>query len=299
MHEREARLGLLYGLAAYLFWGVVPIYWKYLRHISALEGLAHRGVWGVFAFGAVLRVRGRVDALRAAIADRRVRWTLLLSASLLAVNWLTFLYAINTDRVLHASLGYFINPLVTVVLGMVFLRERLRPVEWVAVAFAAAGVLQLGLQAAEFPWISLVLASSFGVYGLIRKTARVDALPGSTLEVMMLMPIGALYLAVLAARGDGGLGHASATEHALLLATGVITMLPLVWFANAARRLTLATVGFLQYLAPTGQFLLAVLLWNEPFGGVQARSFACIWLGLAMFSIERVRARRERRAQAS
>jgi chloramphenicol-sensitive protein RarD len=286
---REANLGLLYGVAAYLFWGVIPIYWKQLSHISALELLAHRVVWAVFAFGAAVMVRRRGDAVRAALRDRRVRWTLVLSAALLSINWLTFIYAINTNRLLHASLGYFINPLVSVVLGMVFLRERLRPLEWAAVAFAAAGVLQLGLQASAFPWISLVLAGSFGFYGLLRKTVRVDALPGSSIEVMLVAPACAIYLAVLAGRGDGQLGHTGLQMHLLLLASGTITMAPLVWFANAARRLTLATIGFLQYLAPTGQFLLAVFLWDEPFAGVQARSFACIWIGLAIFSIERVR----------
>jgi chloramphenicol-sensitive protein RarD len=292
---RSAARGVAFGIAAYSFWGVMPVFWKQLGHVGPFEILAHRFIWGVGAFAAITALTGQWSALVAAMRDRRTVLTMAASGALLATNWLTFVYAISEGRLLEASLGYFINPLISVLLGMIFLGERLRPAQWLAVGLATAGVVQLAVRADGVPWLSFLLAGSFALYGLLRKTARVAALPGSTLETAFIAPFAAVYLAVLAARGDGALGHADLPTHGLLIASGIVTALPLVWFTVAARSLSLATVGFLQYLAPTGQFLLAVLAYGEIFTDAHQRSFACIWAGLAVFSADAlVRARRGR-----
>jgi chloramphenicol-sensitive protein RarD len=282
----EARRGLALGIAAYAFWGVVPLYWRLLRHVDAVEILAHRTVWGIIAFAILAAAFGVGPAIRAALRDRRALIALAVSGALLAVNWGVFIHAVATDHLLDASLGYFINPLVSVLLGMVVLGERLRRLQWAALALAAAGVAQVALARGGLPWIALVLAASFGLYGLLRKTAPVDALAGSTIETGFIAPLGAGYLVYLAATGGGALGHVDGASHALLALTGLVTALPLVWFTAAARRLPLSTVGFLQYLAPTGQFLSAVLIFREPFAARELAAFVCIWAGLVVFSID-------------
>jgi chloramphenicol-sensitive protein RarD len=292
----ENRVGLAYGLAAYVFWGVMPAFWKTLASVPASEILAHRVPWALLSFAVIARWRGRLGEVRAVLANGRLRATLCLSALLLAINWLTFVYAVVTGRVLQASLGYFINPLVSVLLGLVVLRERLRRAQWIAVALAAAGVAQLAAGVDDGIWIGLVLAVTFGLYGLIRKTARVDALPGSTSEMIVLAPIALAFLALLAGRGAGEFGHGDAVTHVLLVASGPLTALPLLWFTNAARRLPLSTLGFIQYLAPSLQLGLAVLAFGEPFTSVHARSFGCIWIALAVFTADRVRALRTARS---
>lgn len=281
---RHDFAGLAYGIAAYTTWGMAPMFWKLLHHVSPVELLAHRVVWGFLAFGGLLWARARVGELGRALRDRRTCVAILASALLLSANWLTFIYAIVTDRVLYASLGYFVNPLLSVVLGMTFLGERLRRAQKVAIVLAIVGVGQFAAQADELPWISLVLAGTFAVYGLVRKTVRVDALPGSTMETLLLVPVAAGYLLYLGGQGQGQLGHGDGVTSALLLATGLVTALPLLWFTNAARRLPLWALGFLQYLAPSLQFVLAVAVYGEPFGAAELRSFLCIWAGLAVIA---------------
>jgi chloramphenicol-sensitive protein RarD len=291
---RARRDSWLAGVTAYALWGVVPVYWKQLGAAPAVEVLAHRAVWGLGAFALIAAAAGQLAAVRAALRDRKVVATMALSGALLAVNWGTFVYAVETDRLLHASLGYFINPLVSVALGTLVLGERLRRGQQVAIALAAAGVAVLAWQAGTLPWIALVLAATFGAYGLVRKTARVPALAGSAVETLIMAPIGAAYLVALAARGDGLLGHASATTTALLVGTGVITAVPLVLFTVAARRLPLSTIGFLQYLAPTGQLVLAVAVYDEPFDPGRLVAFGLIWAALAVFTASAWRARAPR-----
>jgi chloramphenicol-sensitive protein RarD len=285
------RRGLAFGVAAYVFWGVVPLYWRLLRGIDPIEILAHRTVWGLAAFVVICAWLGAFPAMRRAAREPRTVRVLLVSGACLLVNWGVFIYAVSTERVLHASLGYFINPLVSVLLGMLVLRERLRPLQWVAMAFAFAGVVQLAARAGGVPWIALALAGSFGIYGLLRKTAPVEALAGSTLETAFMAPLGAVYLATLHVRGASTFLHGNAFTDALLVSTGLITALPLVWFTAAARRLPLATVGFLQYLAPTGQFLCAVLAFREPFAAGELAAFGCIWAALGVFTVDLFRAR--------
>lgn len=287
--------GLAYGVLAYASWGLAPLFWKTLAGLPAIEILAHRAVWALLTMGGLLLLRGRLAELQKALRDPRALRTLALTGALLSVNWLLFIHATLTDRVLQASLGYFINPLVSVLLGMLLLGERLRPVQWVSVALAAAGVVMLAAQAEGLPWISLVLAGTFGLYGYLRKVVAVEALPGSTLETALMAPLGLGYLVFLELDGSGHFGHADTATHALLVATGLVTALPLLWFAHGARRLTLATLGFLQYLAPTMQLLLAVLIYGEPFTSVHQRSFGLIWAGLLVFSLESWHQARQRR----
>lgn len=288
----ESRRGLLYGVAAYTLWGLAPLFWKLLGAVSPIEAIAHRVVWGLVTFAVLARAVGAGRALWAAAADPRTLAVMALSGSLLVVNWGLFVSAVANGRILDASLGYFINPLLSVAFGTLVLRERLRPLQWLAIALAAIGVLLRTWALGHAPWYSLAIAVSFGVYGLVRKTAPVESLVGSTLETAIVAPLAAGYLAILALGGGGQLGHASMATQILLLSTGVITAVPLLLFTAAARRLPLSTVGFLQYLGPTFQFGLAVAVYDEPFTAEQLIAFGVIWIGLAAFSIDLVRAAR-------
>jgi chloramphenicol-sensitive protein RarD len=288
--------GLGYGLLAYASWGLAPIFWKALARIPAFELVAHRTVWGLVTFAGLAFWRGHAPAMRAALRNARTLRTLVLSALLLSSNWLIFIYATVSNRVLEASLGYFINPLVNVLLGMLLLGERLRRLQWLSVGLAALGVLVLAMQTGGVPWISLYLAVSFALYGYLRKTVAVDALPGSTVETLCVAPLGLAYLVWLGS--DGNFGHVDVTTQALLLATGAITALPLLWFTHAARRLPLSTLGFLQYLSPTVQLLLAVLRYGEPFTRAHQQGFGCIWAGLVVFSLDSWSQARSRRHAA-
>jgi chloramphenicol-sensitive protein RarD len=285
----ESRTGLLHGALAYGLWGIVAVYWKLLTTVDAIELIAHRALWGLIAFVAIVVIAGQWQAFVATLRQPRLVGVMLVSGTLLAVNWGVFVAATTHGHLLDASLGYFINPLVSIALGTLVLRERLRRLQWIAIGFAAAGVGVLTWRAGHVPWISLVLAGTFGLYGLVRKTARVDALVGSAIETVLMAPIAAIYLATIA---GGAMRTASATTDLLLVGTGVITAIPLVLFTSAARRLPLSTVGFLQYLAPTGQFLLAVLAYGEPLAADRLAAFGLIWIGLAVFSADLARARR-------
>ena len=291
--RREVRRGLAAGLAANTAGGLVPLYWHQLAAVAPIEILAHRAVWGLLAFFVMTAITGQRTAIAAAIRDRKVLAVLGLSAALLAINWGLFIWATLSGHLLQASLGYFINPLVSVALGVIFLRERLRRWQLVAIALAALGVGRLAWAGAGVPWISLALAATFGVYGLVRKLAPVAALAGSTIETAMMAPFGAAYLLYLAATGGGALGHVDLGQTLLLLAAGVVTALPLAWFTVAARRLPLSVVGFLQYLAPTGQFLTAVLAFHEPLADAKLHAFGFIWAALAVFSFDLVVATRK------
>jgi chloramphenicol-sensitive protein RarD len=277
---------VLYGLAAFGFWGLVPIYFKAVAHVPPLEILAHRVVWSVFLTAALLSLGGGWRGLQAAAASPRLLGILLMSATLVSCNWFVFIYAVATDQVLEASLGYFINPLVNVLLGMVFLRERLRPWQVVAVLLAAAGTIVLTVSYGRLPWIALVLAFSFGVYGLVRKTVRVESLNGLFVETTLLSPVALGYLLFLGIQGHGRFLAGDVRTSVLLALAGVVTALPLVWFTSGARRLTYTTVGLLQYLAPTLQFLLAVVVYGEPFTAVHLLTFTLIWAGLAIFMLD-------------
>jgi len=295
----EGRLGVVYGVAAYTWWGLVPIYFKAVAHIPALEVLAHRVIWSVLLLVILLRLKRRLRTAPAILRETRTFLTLLGTTALIALNWFVFIWAVAHDQVLQASLGYFINPLVNVALGFIFLRERLRGWQMVCVGLAAIGVTYLAIDVGEVPTIALVLAGSFGLYGLLRKTARVDALLGLFVETLLLLPLALGYVGYQTLQGHGRFGIGSWEESVLLAAGGIITATPLLWFTNAARRLRLATLGFLQYIAPTGQFLLAVALYGEAFTRGHRISFGCIWTALLLYSIDTAIHSRRRRSAAA
>lgn len=278
--------GYLYAVGAYLAWGFLPIYWKALQGVPALEILSHRIVWSLVFLLLLLVYRRRVGRLRAVAQNRRVLLVLLLSACILALNWGTYIWAVNANRVVETSLGYFINPLVSVLLGVLFLRERLRAGQWAAVAVAALGVLYLALLYGRLPWVALVLALSFGFYGLIRKTAPVAALTGLTWETAWLFLPALAIILYWRGQGTGAFTGAGWQTSVLLMGSGLATAVPLLWFGLAARRITLVNIGILQYLAPTCQFLLGVFLYHEPFNYSQLVGFFLIWLALFLYTLD-------------
>ena len=287
----EARLGVVYGLSAYTFWGLSVFYFKAIASVSPLEILAHRILWSVPFLLGWLAVRGRLGDLRAALRSRRTVAILLVTTALIAANWLTYFLAITTGRVVQASLGYYINPLLNVLIGMIFLRERLRPVQWVSVLLAAAGVAYMAASFGRVPLISLILAGTFSLYGLLRKTIPADGPVGLTVETSLLLPVVVVYIAVQAAHGKMAFLHVSRTIDVLLLLAGLVTTVPLLWFTNAVRRLRLATVGFLQYLSPSLQLLLAVAVYREPFTRTHLVTFSLIWAALGLYSFDALRRR--------
>lgn len=283
----DAR-GLAAAAGAFFIWGLLPLYLKALQSVPVLELTAHRLVWGcIFAF-LWLGVRGQIGNVRAALADRTTRWRLCASATLISINWVTYVYGIAANRVVETSLGYFINPLINVLLGVLILKERLNPAQWTAVAIAAAGVSWLTWSAGHPPWISLILAFSFGLYGLVRKLVRVDALAGLGAETLLLLPIGLGYLIWLEIVGSGSVTQAGLGTNLLLAAGGPLTAIPLVLFAHGARRIPYSTVGLLQYIGPTMQLMLAVFVFHEPFRGPRVIGFAMIWTALAIYAVDGV-----------
>lgn len=293
-----ARAGVLYALLAYGCWGLIPIYWKSVSAVPALQMVAHRCVWGLVVLALLLAVARRLPEALAVFRRPRQVLLLLTSGLLLAGNWLVFVGAVNQGRVLESSLGYYINPLVNVLLGVLVLRERLRPLQAVAVGLAALAVVLLALALGAAPWIALALAFTFGLYGLLRKVARVDALIGLSVETLLLAPAAATVLVLEDAAGRGVLGRAGpdgALDLALqgrILLSGLVTALPLLWFAHAARRLRYATLGLFQYVTPTGHLLLAVGLYGERFTGAHALTFGLIAAALALYAVDARRAAR-------
>ena len=278
-----ARRGFGFALAAYLFWGVFPLYFKALRAVDAPEILAHRVVWSAVFLAGLVTLQRRWKEYARAFGSRRSVGIYALSTTLVTINWLLYIWAVVSGHVLDASLGYFINPLVNVLLGAVFLRETLRPRQVMAVGLAAAGVVLLVLRVGRFPWLALALALSFGGYGLVRKKARIDPVVGLLVETTLIAPLAAALIGLRAWDGTGALGRDLSTT-ALLLLAGVLTAVPLIWFAHGVRSLRLATMGIIQYLAPTLQFLIAVAVFHEPFTSAHAVAFSFIWSSLAIYT---------------
>ena len=282
----EARTGVVYALAAYLMWGFFPLYFKALAGVAPLEVLSHRIAWSVVTLAVMLTVARKWDGVRRAFAEPRTLMTLCATTLLIAVNWLVFIYAVGAGKVLQSSLGYFINPLVSALLGVVFLRERLSPKQKASFLLAAAGVVLLTASHGQLPWIALTLAASFGLYGLLRKKAPVDSLAGLTVETLLLFPMAAVYLGWLAFGGKSAFVSGPTHLTLLLACAGVLTSTPLIWFAAATKRLRLTTVGLMQYLVPTLHFLLAVFAFGEPFTRTHLTSFALIWAGLVLYTYD-------------
>ncbi|MDQ7029830.1 MAG: EamA family transporter RarD [Ardenticatenia bacterium] len=280
---RYDRRGFVYGVAAYVIWGVSPVYWKLLRQVPATQLIGHRLVWSFLFLVGLFGVTGQLSRLRALWRDGRVVAVYGVAALILAGNWLTYVWAVNAGFIVEASLGYFINPLLSVLLGMVVLRERLRPWQWVAVGLAAFGVGYLTATYGRLPWIALALAGTFSVYGLVTKVAPLDALEGLTLETGLLFAPALAFLAWADVQGQGAFWRAGLGPSMLMAGTGAFTAVPLLLFGASARRIPLSVVGILQYLAPTLQFLIGVLVYREPFTISQLVGYGAVWLALLIF----------------
>lgn len=287
--QLSQRRGLLLGIAAFSLWGLIPLYFKAVAVVPPLELLAHRVLWSIVVLGLVVGWRRQWRVIFSAFTTWKVLRVLLVSTILIATNWFVFIWAVINHRILEASLGYFINPLVSVMLGMVFLGERLRRLSWLAIGIAVVGVVLQVVIAGSVPLVALILAFSFGLYGLLRKTASVDATVGLLVEILLLGPVALAYLVVHHLNGNLAFGTVSVEVDVLLLAAGLVTAIPLMCFNSAARILPLSTLGFLQYIAPSGQFLLAVMAFGEQLTVARTVSFLCIWCALGLFSWDRVR----------
>ncbi len=285
----ESRRGVLFGAASYGMWGLFPLYWPLLAPATDWEVLAHRMLWSLVVVVALVRLTGRGASVRRVLTDRNRVLRLALAAALLTVNWGTYIYGVNSGHVLETSLGYFVNPIVTVLLGVVVLRERLRPVQWLAVGVATVAVLVLTLQSGRPPWIALILAASFGCYGLVKKTIGVGAVEGFVVETAVLAPAAAGYLVLV---GGGSFAGHGPSHTLLLISTGLVTTVPLLLFAGAASRLPMYALGVMQYLAPTMQFLIGVTVRHEPLPALRVVGFGLVWVGLAIFTGDLVRERR-------
>jgi chloramphenicol-sensitive protein RarD len=284
-HETSA---LIAGIAAFTTWGLIPIYWKLLKDVPASEILAHRFVWTSLFLIGLLTWQRRWPEVNATISSRRATLFCLSSGLAIASNWFFFISAVNVGRIIETSLGYFMTPLVNVLFGAVFLRERLTRLQLLSVSLATAAVLYLTFGYGQFPWIALALCTTFGLYGLLRKQSGTAAVPGLFVETILLTPIALGYLVLLKTQGQLHFGHSGWLLSILLISTGVVTAVPLFWFGYAAQHLRLTTIGFLQYLSPTGSFFLGVFLYHEPFTRAHLITFSLIWIALAIFTFEAV-----------
>lgn len=285
----NSRKGVLSAFASYVAWGVMPLYWKALAGVPAVQILSHRVVWALVFNVILLSVLRRWSWVRSVIKDGKLLLLLAASSALLSINWLVYIWAVNSGHVVETSLGYFINPLVNVALGVIFFKERLRTGQWLAIASAAAGVIFLTIQNGSLPWIALALAASFGAYGALRKIARLDSLEGLTMETALIAPFAAAFLLFT---GVGG-SSTSVTQSALLLGAGAVTAIPLLLFSVGVRSIPMTTLGLLQYIAPTLQFLIGALIYHEPFDATRAVGFGAVWLALAIYTIEGLATRRK------
>jgi len=288
----DSRRGLLLGIAAYSMWGAFPLYWPLLEPAGAVEILAHRILWSLVTMAVLVVVLRRTGQLRALLRDRRRRLLLTIAAVVVTVNWATYIWGVNNGRVVETSLGYFINPLVTVLMGVFILRERLRPLQWVAMAVAAGAVGVLTLDYGRLPWVALILAFSFGSYGLAKKTANVEAVESLAFETSVMAPVAAAYIAWLVVTGDSNFGTHGAGHALLFTTTGIVTAVPLLCFGAAAIRVPMVTLGLLQYLAPIFQFALGVLWFHEAMPPGRWVGFGLVWVALAIFTVEAVTHRR-------
>ncbi len=277
--------GVIYAVAAFLLWSILPLYWKKLGSAGALEILMHRILWSFVFSGAIVLYRKQWREARAVFLDRKKRRAIILGAILIGSNWGIYIWAINSNHVVDTSLGYYINPLLSVLLGIIAFRERLNFWQLVSFASALVGVLVITFSYGRIPWISLSLALCFALYGLIKKSSEVESALGLMLETGVLLPVVLVYLGYLEFQGIASFGHVSPLMTSLMLGAGVLTAAPLLWFSEATKRIPLSTVGFTQYLTPTGMLIIGVVLYHEPFTRGHLFGFACIWIALAIFSL--------------
>lgn len=280
------NIGIVLGIITYLLWGFLPIYWKLLQHVPPDQILAHRIIWSFLMLGFVILVRRQGKTFWEKISNRKVMLVFLAAAVLIGTNWLVYIWAVNAGFIVETSLGYFINPLVNVLLGVLILKEQIRPLQWLPIGLAAIGVLYLTVTYGSLPWISLVLAFSFGFYGLVKKTTSLQPVEGLTLETgILLLP--ALGWMLLANHNQTGVFlHTTLQTDLLLVGAGLATIIPLLLFASAVKQIPLSLIGILQYIAPTIQFLLGILVYGEPFSTSQLIGFSIIWVALIIFTTE-------------
>lgn len=287
--QQRTRQGILLAMAAYTMWGIAPIYFKSISEVSPLEILSHRVIWSVFLLAGLLHLGRRWHAVRDAFKTKKTMVYLCTTALLVGVNWLLFIWAVNTNRMLDASLGYYINPLLNVILGMLFLGERLRKLQWFAVALAAAGVIIQLIAFGSVPIVAFALASTFGVYGLLRKKIALEAQVGLFIETVIMLPLAAFYLLVISDSPTAVMTNNPASLNLLLICAGFVTTLPLLCFTGAATRLKLSTLGFFQYIGPSLMFLLAVSVYGEQFTTDKVLTFTFIWSALVLFTFDGVK----------
>ena len=292
------KKGVLYGIGAYLLWGIFPIYWKWLEGVPAIQIISHRIIWSFVLLAAIIFITRQWQAFRSAAFHRRVVLIYLASGILLSINWLTYIWAVNAGFVVETSLGYFINPLLSVLLGVIFLREKLRPWQWVPIGLAALGVVYVAFSYGQFPWIALTLAFSFGLYGLVKKTAPLGSLYGLTLETGLVFLPAVVFLAIMEGKGQGAFLHSAPVADLLMVGAGLVTVVPLLLFASAARRIPLSVLGILQYINPTIAFLLGLFVFHEPFNLSLLIGFSLVWLALLIYGVESYLAGRKVRIQA-
>jgi chloramphenicol-sensitive protein RarD len=285
----ETRRGVLLGLGAWTLWGFFPLYWPLLEPAGAVEILAHRIVWSVIVLAVVVVVTRRGPSLRATVANRRTLVLLAVASVLITVNWGTYIWGVNNHHVVESSLGYFVNPLVSVLLGVLVLGERLRRLQWAALALAAVAVLALTVEYGRPPWVSIILAFSFGTYGLVKKKADAGAVESLVVETLVVSPVAVAYLVALTATGASSFGGEGTGHVVLMMGTGVVTVIPLLCFGGAATRIPLSTLGLMQYLTPTTQFILGLTVFDEPMPPMRWVGFGLIWLALVLFTIETLR----------
>ncbi len=290
----EHNRGLLAALGAFTIWGLLPLYWKALSAAIPIEILCHRISWSTLVTISLLVLLGRTDTLLQAIQTKKVCFTFLLSSLLLSTNWLIYIWAVNSDYIVESSLGYYINPLINVLLGVFFLKERLRPPQWAAILLAALGVCYLTFVYGRFPWIAIVLAITFGIYGLLRKTASIPSLEGLCLETTLLSIPALLVLVYLGKSGQLAFVQQGGSTQLLFMATGIVTSVPLLLFGFAAQKLPLSTLGIIQYLAPTLQLCIGIFVYQEAFPREQMIGFTLVWCGLALYGLENILLRMRR-----
>ena len=287
--KKDYTIGTLYALAAFGVWGVLPAFWKLLKDVPTGEILAHRIVWACLFVTGILLVRGQIGGYKSFWNSKQNRLPVIFTALLINLNWGTYIWAVNSNQIVQTSLGYYITPLFSVFLGLVILRERMNVWQYAAVALASIGVLFLTLRYGRFPWIAIILTITFGLYGLLKKTMQLDSLTGLSIETVLVSPFFFGYLMLKAVQGTGAFSPRSLPTMLLLMLSGVVTALPLLWFAQAAKRIPLSRLGFFQYLSPTMSLMLGVFVYHEPFTRAHLVSFACIWVALALYSISETR----------
>ncbi len=283
--KSEKVIGVWYSVGTFTAWGLLPLYWKALKQVPSPQILAHRVFWSFIFVSFLLSIKKRWPEMKRVFSSGRISARCTLSAFFLGINWFIYIWAVNANYVVESSMGYFINPLINVILGIVFLRERLKFLQVISVFLAFIGVFYMTIQYGKFPWIALSLALSFSAYGLLRKTAHLDSLMGFSVETAILSPIVLAYLVLQGFQGTSAFGKVSTLLHLLLIGSGIITATPLIWFAHGVRRIPLSMIGFIQYLSPTLMLLLAVIVFKEPFTSTNLISFGLIWGALLIYSL--------------